>query len=97
EISMELKLRSMLIRTKQSQYQPLPLTYQVSVNYAGTNGLLDNIPVDRITQWKEDFLRAYNTQFADIANQIQENPNVWNDEIAGRLRQAIETFNANWN
>jgi F-type H+-transporting ATPase subunit alpha len=82
---------------KQPQYQPMPLTDQVAVIYAGTNGLLDNIPVDRITQWKEDFLRAYNTQFADIANQIQENPNVWNDEIAGRLRQAIETFNANWN
>jgi hypothetical protein len=50
-----------------------------------------------VAQWKEEFLRAYNTQFADIANQIQNEPGKWNDDIAGRLRQAIETFNASWN
>src|SRR5690606_1749543 len=82
---------------KQPQYQPMALTDQIAVIYAGTNGLLDHIPVERIGQWKEDFLRAYNTQFADIANQIQNDPGTWNDEIAGRLRQAIETFNASWN
>lgn len=82
---------------KQPQYRPMPLTDQVAVIYAGTNGMLDNVPVDQVPRWKEEFLRAYNTQFAEIANQIQDNPNVWNDEIAGRLRQAIETFNASWN
>jgi F-type H+-transporting ATPase subunit alpha len=82
---------------KQPQYRPMPLTDQVAVIYAGTNGLLDNVPVDQVPRWKEEFLRAYNTQFAEIANQIQDNPNVWNDEIAGKLRQAIETFNASWN
>jgi F-type H+-transporting ATPase subunit alpha len=82
---------------KQPQYRPMPLTDQVAVIYAGTNGLLDNVPVDRIGEWKEAFLRAYNTQFADIASQIQNEPGKWNDEIAGKLRQAIETFNASWN
>jgi F-type H+-transporting ATPase subunit alpha len=82
---------------KQPQYRPMPLTDQVAIIYAGTNGMLDNVPVDRVAQWKEEFLRAYNTQFADIANQIQNEPGKWNDDIAGRLRQAIETFNASWN
>ena len=82
---------------KQPQYRPMALTDQVAIIYAGTNGLLDNVPVDRVAQWKEEFLRAYNTQFADISNQIQNEPGKWSDEIAGRLRQAIETFNASWN
>ena len=82
---------------KQPQYRPMPLTDQVAVIFAGTNGLLDHIPVDRIGEWKEAFLRAYNTQFADIANQIQNEPGKWSDEIVGKLRQAIETFNASWN
>lgn len=82
---------------KQPQYQPMPLTDQVAVIYAGTNGLLDQIPVERVGEWKASFLRAYNTQFAEIANQIQNNPGTWNDEVAGKLRQAIETFNASWN
>jgi F-type H+-transporting ATPase subunit alpha len=82
---------------KQPQYKPMPLSDQVAIIFAGTNGLLDKVPVERVSQWKEDFLRAYNTQFAEIANQIQQNPNVWNDEIVGKLRNAIETFNASWN
>ena len=82
---------------KQPQYQPMPLTDQVAIIYAGTNGLLDEVPVDRVAQWKEDFLRSYNTQFGELANQIQDNPNEWNDEVAGKLKNAIETFNASWN
>ena len=81
---------------KQPQYQPMPLADQVAVIYAGTNGLLDEIPVDRMSAWKDDFLRAYNSQFADLANQIQDNPSDWNDEIAGQLQSAIETFNSSW-
>ncbi|MAS33270.1 MAG: F0F1 ATP synthase subunit alpha [Anaerolineaceae bacterium] len=81
---------------KQPQYQPMSVTDQVAVIYAGTNGMLDSVPVDRVGQWREDFLRAYHTQYAEIADQIQDNPNTWNDDIAGQLRQAIETFTANW-
>lgn len=81
---------------KQPQYQPMPLTDQVAVIFAGTNGLLDEIPVDRIGAWKEDFLRAYNTQYGELANQIQENPGMWNDEVAGKLRTAVESFNSSW-
>ncbi len=81
---------------KQPQYQPMSVTNQVALIYAGTTGLLDNVPVDRVGQWKEDFLRAYNTQFSNVADQIQNDPYTWNDDIAASLRQAIETFNASW-
>ncbi|MCE7958331.1 MAG: F0F1 ATP synthase subunit alpha, partial [Acidobacteria bacterium ACB2] len=43
---------------KQPQYRPMPLTDQVAVIYAGTNGMLDNVPVDQVPRWKEEFLRA---------------------------------------
>ncbi|MBZ0299324.1 MAG: F0F1 ATP synthase subunit alpha, partial [Anaerolineae bacterium] len=82
---------------KQPQYQPMALADQVAIIYAGTNGMLDQVPVERVGEWKADFLRAFNTQFAAVANQILNNPNAWNDEVAGQVRQAIETFNASWN
>ena len=81
---------------KQPQYQPMPLTDQVAVIYAGTTGLLDDIPVDRMAAWKEGFLRAWNTQFAELANQIQDNAGEWSDEIASQVQGAIETFNSSW-
>ncbi len=82
---------------KQPQYQPMKLTDQVAIIYAGTKGMLDNVEVEKVAQWKEDFLRAYNTQFSDVANAIQDNANDWDDDMAAKLEQAIETFNASWN
>jgi F-type H+/Na+-transporting ATPase subunit alpha len=82
---------------KQPQYQPMALTDQVALIYAGTNGMLDNVPVERVAEWKDDFLRAYNTQYSDIAETIQSGPDEWDDSIADKLRSVIESFNASWN
>ncbi|KAI0305980.1 ATP synthase F1 alpha subunit [Multifurca ochricompacta] len=40
---------------KQGQYQPLPMEIQVPIIYAGVNGLLDSIPVEKITKWEAEF------------------------------------------
>jgi len=80
---------------KQPQYQPLPLTDQVAILYAGTRGLLDTIPVNRIKEWQSAFLRAYHSQYAEVADFIEQNK-VVNDDIEAKLRQAIVDFNASW-
>ncbi|CAL1714838.1 unnamed protein product [Somion occarium] len=45
---------------KQGQYQPLSMEIQVPIIYAGVNGLLDSIAVDKITKWEAEF-RAHLT------------------------------------
>ncbi|PRQ72435.1 ATP synthase F1 alpha subunit [Rhodotorula toruloides] len=40
---------------KQGQYQPLPIEIQVPIIYAGVNGLLDRVPVDKIGAWEASF------------------------------------------
>jgi len=40
---------------KQGQYQPMSMEIQVPIIYAGVNGLLDSIPVDKITRWEAEF------------------------------------------
>jgi F-type H+-transporting ATPase subunit alpha len=77
---------------KQPQYSPLLLTDQVAILYAGTKGLLDGISVDRVTEWKTAFLRAYHSQFSDIADSIQT-ARTLNEEQESQLRKAITTFN----
>ena len=82
---------------KQGQYQTLSLEEQVAITYAGTSGLLDSIPVDRVGEWKEEFLRSFRTQFADVATFIKENSsNKVKDEIQEKLKAAITTFNETW-
>ncbi len=80
---------------KQPQYQPLSLTDEVAVLFAGTRGLIDNVPVDRVKEWQTAFLRAYHGQYSDIANTI-ETEKVVSDETEQKLRSAIEAFNATW-
>ena len=43
---------------KQPQYSPVPVEKQVSIIYLGTNGLLNDIPVDKVKDFEEDFLTA---------------------------------------
>ncbi|MBZ0276824.1 MAG: F0F1 ATP synthase subunit alpha [Anaerolineae bacterium] len=81
---------------KQPQYEPMALTDQVALIYAGTNAMLDHVPVERVKEWQAAFLRAYHTQFADVADGIANNPSEWNDTIVSNLRKAIQTFNESW-
>ncbi len=80
---------------KQPQYQPLSLTDEVAVLFAGTRGLIDNVPVERVKEWQAAFLRAYHGQYSDVANTI-ETEKVVSDETEEKLRSAIEGFNATW-
>ena len=81
---------------KQLQYRPIALADQVVLILAGTEGLLDSIPVDRVKEFVDDFLRAYETQFADLRNGIVNNPEHWDDELKSKLMNAVNSFKAGW-
>ncbi|MEN9937209.1 MAG: hypothetical protein RLZZ387_3788 [Chloroflexota bacterium] len=57
---------------KQPQYQPYPLEDQVMVLYAGINGYMDDVPVSRVTEWKQDFLNFLHTAHPEIGRAIFE-------------------------
>jgi len=82
---------------KQPQYQPYDLADQVALIYAGTEGLLDAVEVERVAEWRDGFLRAFSTQFADLRNSIMENPENWDDDVKAQLKEAIDTFQRSWN
>src|SRR5437867_11566393 len=42
---------------KQDKYQPVPLSEQVAVLYAGTQGHLDKEPVARVREWEAGLVR----------------------------------------
>jgi F-type H+-transporting ATPase subunit alpha len=54
QIDRGLRLQEIL---KQPQFQPLPLENQVAVLFATINGFLDDVPVNRVSQWRNDFLQ----------------------------------------
>ncbi len=80
---------------KQGQYQPLSLSDQVALLYAGTRGYLDAIPVDRVKEWQTSFLRTFNSQYGEVANVIAET-NTLPDDMEAKLKDAITSFNESW-
>lgn len=80
---------------KQTQYNPLPLADQVALVYAGTEGYLDEVEVARVKAWQEAFLRAFNTQYADVVEKINQELKL-SDEIREALDETLKEFNANW-
>src|SRR5690606_24572313 len=80
---------------KQPQYQPYPLSHQVMVIYAGSRGFLDEVAVDDIVRWKEEFLHYMDTARPEVGRAIMESYR-FSDETEEQLRQAIQDFNASW-
>jgi F-type H+-transporting ATPase subunit alpha len=80
---------------KQPQFQPLPFERQVAIIFAGTNGLLDDVAVTDLRAF-EDGLYPYlessgSNVLADIVTKKQ-----LDDDIKGRLTQAINDYKANF-
>ncbi len=51
---------------KQGQYSPFSVEKQVAIIYLGTNGLLQNVPVNKVGEFEEAFLTKLENSHADV-------------------------------
>jgi F-type H+-transporting ATPase subunit alpha len=58
---------------KQAQYLPLPVEEQVAMLFAANNNFLDDIPVAKISQWRDDYLQFLRTAHPEVLKQIYDN------------------------
>jgi len=77
---------------KQPQYAPWSLEDQVMVFYAVTNNYLDKVPLDRIGQWQEGFLKYMHGTHPNIGRSIASAKKL-DDETTNGLKIAIQDFN----
>ncbi|HEX8220544.1 MAG TPA: F0F1 ATP synthase subunit alpha, partial [Chloroflexia bacterium] len=55
---------------KQPQYRPLKVAQQVSIIYAVTNGYMDDVPVEQIRSWEEQFHSFMGTAHPEVLETI---------------------------
>ncbi|MDJ0701836.1 MAG: F0F1 ATP synthase subunit alpha [Leptolyngbyaceae cyanobacterium MO_188.B28] len=79
------RLRELL---KQAQYSPLSLPEQVALIYAGINGYLDDIPVDKVTSFTSALRSYIQTSKQEYASIIKEKK-VLTEEAETLLKEAI--------
>lgn len=91
QINRGYRLREIL---KQPQYKPMAIEDQVLLIYIATNGLLDDVPVDRIGQWRDDFLQYMSTAQANLSREVFDNraKKFAPPELKDKVDQAIREF-----
>lgn len=80
------RLREIL---KQPQYSPLSVADQVAIIYAGTNGFLDDIPVNKVVGYcaaLRDYLKNSQPKYGEIVGAEKK----LGDEAEGILKAAID-------
>jgi len=76
---------------KQDQYVPMTMVEQVAIIFAGTQGYLDDVPVEAVRKFEEEFLRYMKDRKGDVLKELEEKKAI-DDAIKAKLIAAIEDF-----
>ncbi|CAI7590753.1 unnamed protein product [Penicillium bialowiezense] len=81
---------------KQKQYSPMAVTDMVPLIFAGVNGLLDTIPVEKILPWETELLAHLKSTHPEIQSTIEKDGQVTKESEAN-LKKVITAFNSTFN
>jgi F-type H+/Na+-transporting ATPase subunit alpha len=76
---------------KQPQYRPFPVEEQVVSIWAGSNGYLDDVPVEDVSRFETDFLDYLRRSHAGILQAIRESLALSEDTVTA-LKDAVGEF-----
>ena len=80
---------------KQPQYRPQSLALQVCSMYAAVNGLMDDVPVERVREFEERFLGYMETSKPELLATIQEKKDL-DEATEDGLKEAVAAFKASF-
>jgi F-type H+-transporting ATPase subunit alpha len=76
---------------KQGQYVPMTMQDQVIILFAGTQGYLDDIPVEAIKKFEEEFVKFIRGTKDDLRSELAEKKAI-DENLKAKLVKAIEEF-----
>ncbi|WP_438751535.1 F0F1 ATP synthase subunit alpha [Pararhizobium sp. O133] len=76
---------------KQPQFSPLKTEEQVAVIFAGVNGYLDKIAVNKVGAFEQGLLSYMRSEGKDILEAIRKDKAI-SDDVKGKLKAALDTF-----
>ncbi len=78
---------------KQPQYKPMPVEQEVMVIYAGTQGYLDDVPLNKVQDFQNKFLAYVDSSFTALRSGLAEKKEL-TAEYEQQLKQALADFKA---
>ena len=76
---------------KQPQFAPLRIEEQVAVIFAGVNGYLDKLPVNKVGEFEQGFLTLLRTDNQALLAEIRDRKEI-TDDTRAKLRAAADGF-----
>ena len=76
---------------KQGQNAPLPVEQQVSILYALNEGYLDDVEIDSVIGWEQEFHSYMTSNHSDVLKNISEEGDISSDTEES-LKSAIDNF-----
>src|SRR6056297_2145177 len=78
---------------KQNQYSPLSVEEQVATFYALTSGDLDDIPVEKVSEFEEGFREYFRDKGEEIIQEIAKTGEL-NEQAEEKLKKIIQDYKA---
>ena len=72
---------------KQKQYSPVSVEKQIAIIFAGTHGLLRDVPIDKVKDFETEFLELMEVKHKDILETLKEGK--FPDELEEKLKKII--------
>ena len=76
---------------KQEQYKPMPVADQVLSIFAGVNGFVDDVPVNKVREFEEGLLAFIKERHPQLREDVVTKKKI-DDELGGQLKQAIAEY-----
>ena len=76
---------------KQDQYVPMLVEQQILVIFAGTNGYVDDVPVNAVKKFEQELLRFMASKHQAVLDDIKSKKQI-DDDLKARIKSAIEEF-----
>ena len=76
---------------KQDQYVPLPVEDQVMLLFAGSQGHLDDVPVEALKKFEAEFISFLKDRKSDLRNEVREKKSI-DDTLKEKLNSAVSEF-----
>ena len=78
---------------KQPQYEPLPMEKEITILYAGTRGILDDLPLDVLGAFEKQLYEYIGNKHPEIFSTLKEAKEI-NADLDAKMKAALEAFKA---
>jgi F-type H+-transporting ATPase subunit alpha len=87
--------RRMVELLKQPQYQTYNVNDQILSIFAGTQGFLDDLPLNQVLHFESAMLRHFHDEFPEVGEEL-ERTGLFEEELMEKVREIIRNFKTNY-